>query len=538
LPVSIGDDRPDLPQNPNPLGLITRCGVADLFDFPLDPPHAETVSGGQDFGVYRQRYEGYHTGEDWWYSRRGSLGKPIYSIGNGRVRYAAPNGWGDDLGTLVIEHILPDGRRLYSFYGHLDPPSLTLRAGQCVGRGDQVGEIGDPRSSPHLHFEIRTIFADAPGPGYWSIDPGKSGWLPPSETIEFSRYHADERMQWWRSLDASSMRVLGWLSEQLLLQQELSELVVIDFETGEELARLALEGLGVVAAWDPNTSRIYVADLSGALHAQPLTLIGTFQEPIIQLDEPDWSLEQQGGVSVELIPMRSGVLALWRDTWAYYDEAGSLRWSIDPVGKMRNWVPISDQVIVLGTDQEGLWIVNEQGAQVWQVDLRGLLFEIDGQVFLYAQDGFYRLDLEERSVELLFSWHSAHLGQAVALRVGGSSILLTHADLYDQRLILIQADGQLILERSLANLNADRMITMECAGDHWLLTEEELNSSVKVGLHRINPAGELTELFRSYTRERFQSSSYLICSPDESALLLNLGGQRQLSIDLNSLLSP
>ena len=34
-------------------------------------------------------------------------------------------------------------------------PSVTLQAGQCVARGQQIAVLGRPRSSPHLHFEIR-----------------------------------------------------------------------------------------------------------------------------------------------------------------------------------------------------------------------------------------------------------------------------------------------------------------------------------------------------------------------------------------------
>lgn len=43
------------------------CGVVDLLDFPLDPPDALNISrGGQDFNAFRNRYDGYHAGEDWW----------------------------------------------------------------------------------------------------------------------------------------------------------------------------------------------------------------------------------------------------------------------------------------------------------------------------------------------------------------------------------------------------------------------------------------------------------------------------------------
>ena len=70
------------------------------------------------------------------------------------MTYAQPNGWGADKGAVIVQHTFRDGRRILSFYGHLDPPSVELRTGQCTERGDLVGAIGDPRSPPHLHFEI------------------------------------------------------------------------------------------------------------------------------------------------------------------------------------------------------------------------------------------------------------------------------------------------------------------------------------------------------------------------------------------------
>ena len=163
-----------------------RCGVVDTLDFPLDPPDAKNVRfGGQDFGAFRDTYYGYHAGEDWWGTGGdvSSFGAPVHSIGHGVVTYAEPNGWGRDKGVIIIRHTFPDGSRILSFYGHLHPPSVTLRLGDCVVRGDQIGQIGQPRSSPHLHFEIREHMPSSTGRGYWSSDPAKAGWKPPSQFI-------------------------------------------------------------------------------------------------------------------------------------------------------------------------------------------------------------------------------------------------------------------------------------------------------------------------------------------------------------------
>ncbi|GAB3646301.1 transglycosylase family protein [Streptomyces sparsus] len=99
---------------------------------------------------------GYHTGVDF----SVSTGTPIKAVTSGTVVSA---GWGGAYGNeVVIKH--SDGR--YSQYAHLS--SLSVRAGQSVGGGQQIGLAGSTGNStgPHLHFEVRT------GPSYGSdIDP-------------------------------------------------------------------------------------------------------------------------------------------------------------------------------------------------------------------------------------------------------------------------------------------------------------------------------------------------------------------------------
>lgn len=99
---------------------------------------------------------GYHTGVDF----PVSTGTSVKAVGNGTVVSA---GWGGAYGyQVVIRH--PDGR--YSQYAHLS--QLSVRAGQPVNRGQQIGRSGSTGNAtgPHLHFEIRT------GPEYGSdINP-------------------------------------------------------------------------------------------------------------------------------------------------------------------------------------------------------------------------------------------------------------------------------------------------------------------------------------------------------------------------------
>ena len=104
------------------------CGVVDFFDFPLDAPDGADARAPWPVGIHIGGYSGLHAGEDWIYNG-GSLGKPVYSIGHGLVLYAQPYGWGGDLGTIIVRHTFPDGKSILSFYGHLEPDSVTLPAG-------------------------------------------------------------------------------------------------------------------------------------------------------------------------------------------------------------------------------------------------------------------------------------------------------------------------------------------------------------------------------------------------------------------------
>jgi murein DD-endopeptidase MepM/ murein hydrolase activator NlpD len=92
---------------------------------------------------------------------RGTL---IYAVADGVVYYA-----GDDLAALfgpinnyygnlvVIQHNIsaPDGRPLYTLYGHMD--RIAVQTGQPVTMGQEIGTIGATgvAMGPHVHLEVR-----------------------------------------------------------------------------------------------------------------------------------------------------------------------------------------------------------------------------------------------------------------------------------------------------------------------------------------------------------------------------------------------
>src|SRR3990172_10552375 len=129
----------------------------------------------------------------------------------------------------MVRHIFPYGSTILSFYGHLDPDSVELRPGDCVARGDQVGAIGKPRGSPHLHFEVRNHTPDDPGPGYWPVDPRLAGWQPPSEYIWTYRIATAPGVQWTRPFTATG---IGLLSDGALAALDGQRLIGVDLNDG------------------------------------------------------------------------------------------------------------------------------------------------------------------------------------------------------------------------------------------------------------------------------------------------------------------
>ena len=134
--------------------------LSEGFDFPVAKPdgHGYYIAAGVVEEPYRERWGCWHTGEDWNDLRLGDsdLGAPVYAVAHGRVvtsGYFRPS-WGN---IVLIEHLLPDGRTVWSQYGHL--LVRCVDKGDIVRRGERIGTIGkgDGQVYPaHLHFEIRT----------------------------------------------------------------------------------------------------------------------------------------------------------------------------------------------------------------------------------------------------------------------------------------------------------------------------------------------------------------------------------------------
>lgn len=493
------------------------CGFVDTFDFPLDPPDGAAATGGSDFGRFRDRYDGYHAGEDWRLGRP-SFGQPVYSIGHGQVVYAQPLGWGADKGVVIVQHTFRDRGRILSFYGHLDPPSVELRAGQCVARGELIGRIGEPRTSPHLHFEIRVHLADTPGPGYWPVDPRLAGWRPPSATIWDERIAVLPGVDWTHVSDSGFLQPLGRVEDMLLLYAD-QKLLALDRADGSlGWTRFLPEGTRQLLL-DARGTQLYRADLAGMIEALSL---GELEFGASADAEPLWQLEWQMAGDPQLIPMPSGgLLVVSRSRLSAVSDTGQILWDREGLANLYDWAQ-TDSGLVLAS-VEGVVVADPAG--VWQLDSTAHAQRVvaSAQPYLYGDDGLYRLDTSTRSLELIFSLPLGFpgLGDLAELRDG--SLLVAHRDPSDTRLIAIGVDGSLRWERSIRALSATRLQLLPVGDAVYLLAVIDLGNATGIDLFQIDLAeGGLLRLFSGGTRT--SDSNPVVTRVVENSVFISIDG--------------
>ena len=132
-----------------------------------------------------------HTGEDWYrLDGANTAGTPVYAVANGIVARQS-TGISYPGNVILIRHRLPDGRDIYSMYGHVN--NVSVVQGQVVQRGQQIATVlpqnytGRARSQhpgwdSHLHFEMRN-FLD--GTAIYTTGTNAYGYNYPSCTYAY-----------------------------------------------------------------------------------------------------------------------------------------------------------------------------------------------------------------------------------------------------------------------------------------------------------------------------------------------------------------
>jgi murein DD-endopeptidase MepM/ murein hydrolase activator NlpD len=150
--------------------------IANYLD--LDPG-----PGVRDWACGSHSYDG-HTGQDSMIRsfREVRIGVPVFAALDGRVlsvQYG--EGWDFNWGPTVSQfdnHVILDhGGGLETVYGHLARRSITVKKGQWIPAGTQIGLTASSGNSswPHLHFTVRQDF-DPYEPFAGPCGPARSGW--------------------------------------------------------------------------------------------------------------------------------------------------------------------------------------------------------------------------------------------------------------------------------------------------------------------------------------------------------------------------
>jgi len=509
------------------------CGTVDILDFPIVPPDAENGRGGADYGVFRSRYNGYHTGEDWGISRGSNFGTPVYSIGHGLVTHAAPIGWGADKGTVIVQHTFPDGNTVLSFYGHLDPPSVVLRVGECVARGDKVGEIGDPRTPPHLHFEIRTIYPYQPTRGYVSVDPTELGWLPPSKFIWNYRNQTAPGVLWSQSYPWWKSEPIGRMGENTFVLANNLELIGVDLADGSiRFQHPLLNSLRDIVI-DRVQPVLYLIDRSGQVEAYELIdSQDASNEHTTQL-EVLWLQSMERSSSPSILPLPQGGVALSTgEKLIAYSTKGEALWMEDPFPVVQNWSIFKDSLyFTTQGDETELWRIYGSEPLVNLAKIGGKVAATDDLLWIYDESGIHVLRGSSNTAEQIYALPAAYptLGDMMVLEDG--SLLLAHTDIYDRRLIVFNTDGSLRWERSYSDALPGRPILLKI-GDHpFLVVQNNSSFNTRIGVFSIDIEDiHLVRIFDGGARNAFPRATWA-SSIDGKTLLLNIGGSQLFLLD-------
>jgi len=537
LPLTVsGDPRAAVLNPPSSQG-NAACGTVDVLDFPINPPDAARVArGGQDFGVFRGRYDGYHTGEDWWAtSGRSSFGSSVYSIGHGLVTYAQPLGCGRDQGVVIVQHTLSDGSKILSFYGHLDPESVTIRPGQCVVRGGQIGKIGRPRSTPHLHFEIRHHQPYETLGGYWALDPTQASWEPPSQYIWNQRIASSPGVLWTRPATPDDSEGIGVFGGQVLVAVEQDRLTGIDVNDGTLLWNHAELDRIDDAVLDAREPIVYTTNQFGRIHAyefaDPADETGSSSDIS---EEPLWTVDHDIVGFPSLMPLPNGGVALFtRDRLIGVNAEGRETWALEPITRPFDWIMTDEGLLFTTTGRDrALWIISESGPRPWNETLSGHLASNGEDTYLFGENGISRLDLAERESHLIFELSSGTLSMGDLLVLPNGSILVAHADRFDRRLILLEPDGTVRWQRSYAD-NVDGSIDLMTLGGQPYFAANDAERSVStVSIYQIDLENEqLIRIFTGGTRSSGQHPSTTFVAGD-NLILIDIGGGSLAGLDV------
>jgi len=269
-----------------------------------------------------------------------------------------------------------------------------------------------------------------------------------------------------------------------------------------------------------------------------------------------WKIELDGVRVPALMPLADGGLVVSTRRMAYSRSAegsdlsvrrhlfgvsarGRLLWERD-VPAPHDWAPandrwaLADDQLILSTSggDASVWAIDASGPRAWAAGSGGRPgFTGDG-LFIYDQEGVYRLNPATRSAELLYALPRAYpdLGDMVVLPEGG--LLVAHGDRYDRRLIVLNNDGSLRWQRSYAHVapGQPRLLTVD--RQPFLLLQNDTASATKIAIFAIDvDAPRLTHIASLGGPLTSGPEDTVAFAMDDDRILINLVGGSTVALD-------
>jgi len=263
-------------------------------------------------------------------------------------------------------------------------------------------------------------------------------------------------VEWLWYSDSDFVQRLGLWNGDTIVALRNTGLAGVDIEDGSLLWELQISDRSITALFDIHLPLIYTINHRRELVAYEMNVseredqISTPDLPL----EPIWKIPLDSFRTPTLLPLPGGgVVVSIGDRLLGVSSVGKVLWQHDPVPRPMDWLLVNEQLIMTTIwKNDPIWTIDEDGPTAWPVQLSGHLAVNQEQLWIYAEDGLYLLNTEQLSAELVYALSNGmmHLGDMIALPDG--SLFLTHSDIYDKRLMLIESDGELRWQRSFSGV--------------------------------------------------------------------------------------
>jgi hypothetical protein len=289
----------------------------------------------------------------------------------------------------------------------------------------------------------------------------------------------------------------------------------------------------VDATIDTSRSTLYVSNYFGQIQA--------FHPPDPQdgselSSAPIWNIKLDGAGGATLMPLPGGgVAASFRQQLYGISSAGVVLWELDAGVRVFDWILGDDQLIfsMLGED-DSTWTVGAGEPKALAAQISGHLAIVGDQVWVYGEDGIYRLNPETRSSELLYALPRAtlRLGDMVALPDGG--VLVVHVDPFDKRLIALNAEGTLRWQLSFSHFARYQQKLLVLNGRAYLVSYNSSHSLSEVSIYAIDlNSAKLIRIFTGGSRYPLPGETWAF-PVGENSLLINIAGGNMAVLDLRT----